>query len=55
MSHSVRIALLFGLLLVALAAILVIKSGRAESHINTEPRLLRPIILLRLACPTLNI
>jgi glyoxylase-like metal-dependent hydrolase (beta-lactamase superfamily II) len=28
----VRIALLFGLLLVALAAILVIKSGRAESH-----------------------
>lgn len=27
-----RIALLFGLLLVALAAILVIKSGRAESH-----------------------
>ena len=32
MSHSVRIALLFGLLLVALAAILVIKSGRAESH-----------------------
>ena len=31
-SHSVRIALLFGLLLVALAAILVIKSGRAESH-----------------------
>jgi hypothetical protein len=32
LSHSVRIALLFGLLLVALAAILVIKSGRAESH-----------------------
>ena len=31
-SHSVQIALLFGLLLVALAAILVIKSGRAESH-----------------------
>ena len=31
-SHSVRFALLFGLLLVALAAILVIKSGRAESH-----------------------
>ena len=31
-SHIVRIALLFGLLLVALAAILVIKSGRAESH-----------------------
>jgi glyoxylase-like metal-dependent hydrolase (beta-lactamase superfamily II) len=32
LSHSVRIALLFGLLLVALAAILVIKTGRAESH-----------------------
>ena len=31
-SRSVRIALLLGLLLVALAAILVIKSGRAESH-----------------------
>jgi hypothetical protein len=31
-SHSVQIALLFGLLLVALAAILVIKSGRAEAH-----------------------
>ena len=31
-SHSVRIALLLGLLLVTLAAILVIKSGRAESH-----------------------
>ena len=31
-SRSVRIALLFGLLLVALAAILVIKSGHAESH-----------------------
>ena len=31
-SHSVRIALLLGLLLVALAAILVIKNGRAESH-----------------------
>ena len=31
-SHSVRIALVFGLFLVTLAAILVIKSGRAESH-----------------------
>ena len=31
-SRSVRIALLLGLLLVTLAAILVIKSGRAESH-----------------------
>lgn len=31
-SHSVQIALRFGLPLVALAAILVIKSGRAESH-----------------------
>src|SRR5262245_19881906 len=32
MSRSVRIAVLFGLLVLALPAILVMKSGRAESH-----------------------
>jgi len=48
MSRSVQIALLLGLLVLTLAAILVMQSGRAESHPLTETNVRPDLIFARI-------